>query len=43
MTLIGNKETVCPELYGLVMAGGESRRMGENKAFIIYHKKTTGL
>lgn len=39
MTLIGNKETVFPELYGLVMAGGDSRRMGENKAFIVYHKK----
>jgi len=39
MTLIGNKETVYPELYGLVMAGGESRRMGENKAFLVYHKK----
>jgi len=39
MTLSGNKETVYPELYGLVMAGGESRRMGENKAFIVYHKK----
>jgi len=39
MTLIGNKEPIYPELYGLVMAGGESRRMGENKAFIVYHKK----
>ncbi len=38
MTLSGNKETVYPELYGLVMAGGDSRRMGENKAFIVYHK-----
>ncbi len=39
MTLSGNKEIAYPELYGLVMAGGDSRRMGENKAFIVYHKK----
>ncbi len=39
MTLSGNRDSIYPELYGLVMAGGESRRMGENKAFIVYHKK----
>ena len=29
-----------PELFGLVLAGGLSTRMGEDKALITYHQKT---
>lgn len=29
-----------PPLYGLVLAGGKSQRMGEDKGAIVYHEKT---
>ena len=28
-----------PDLFGLILSGGESKRMGTNKAFIKYHDK----
>jgi molybdenum cofactor guanylyltransferase len=31
--------TTPDDLYGLIIAGGESKRMGTNKAFIQYHDK----
>lgn len=31
------KSFTCPEIYGLVLTGGKSSRMGKDKAFITYH------
>lgn len=33
------KKLVCPPLFGLVLAGGKSLRMGTDKTKIVYHKK----
>lgn len=32
-----------PELYGLILAGGKSSRMGQDKTSISYHKKPQGV
>ncbi len=37
---IGNRlESAAPELFGLVLAGGHSKRMGQDKGLIDYHGK----
>ena len=36
---MGERVTIAPELYGLVLGGGRSKRMGRDKGALSYHGK----